>query len=140
VISADGHPDLTRYEQGQNTVDWANRKLVDVILKMDYRPSIDFAAMDTVRSRMANPEALALLISNMAHGTDLPPQQKPFARSGRWLADTIATVFKRYPETGIAVYFYKYLSDEQLNALRTGPFNPQNGPSARLQPPVVIIR
>ncbi len=122
LISADGHPDLTRYEQGQNTLDWVNRGLIDVILRMDYHPTINAIATDTSRSHMTNPKALTLLISNMAHGADLPPNQKPFARSGQWLADTIATISARWPDTGVAVYFYKYLSDEQIAALRAGPF------------------
>jgi uncharacterized lipoprotein YddW (UPF0748 family) len=140
LISADGHPDLTRYEQGQNTLDWVNRGLIDVILRMDYHPTINSIATDTSRSQMTNPKALTLLISNMAHGVDLPANQKPFARSGQWLADTITTVSTRWPDTGIAVYFYKYLSDEQIAALRTGPFRSDRDQAARIDPPALMLK
>lgn len=122
LISADGHPELTRYEQGQNSIAWANEGLVDVVFGMDYRPTIDGDAVDRVRSKLGNPNALAPLISNMAHGADLPPDRKPYSRSGKWLSDTITSISTRWPNTGVAVYFYKYLSDEQVEALQTGPF------------------
>lgn len=140
LISADGHPELTRYEQGQNSLDWVNRGLIDVILMMDYHPTINVKATDAVRSQMTNPKALTLLISNMAYGADLPPNQKPFARSGQWLADTIATISARWPDTGIAVYFYKYLSDEQMAALRTGPFRAERKQAARIDPPILTVK
>lgn len=140
VISADGHPELTRYEQGQNSLDWVNRGLVDTVLQMDYHPTINVSATDTVRKQMTNPKALTLLISNMAHGADLPAKQKPFARSGQWLADTITTVSMRWPDTGIAVYFYKYLSDEQISALRTGPFRSEREHAVRIDSPVLTVK
>ena len=140
VISADGHPELTRYEQGQNSLDWVNRGLVDVVFRMDYHPTINVSATDAVRKQMANPKALTVLISNMAHGADLPVNQKPFARSGQWLADTITTVSTRWPDTGIAVYFYKYLSDEQIAALGTGPFRSGREQAARINPPALMLK
>ena len=140
LISADGHPELTRYEQGQKSLDWVNKGYVDVILRMDYHPTIDVEATDAVRSQMANPKALTLLISNMAHGADLPANQKPFARSGQWLADTIATISVRWPDTGIAVYFYKYLSDEQIAALRTGPFRAERDQVAPHTPSALSVK
>jgi len=140
LISADGHPELTRYEQGQNSIDWVNRGLVDAVFRMDYHPTINSSATDTVRSQMTNPKALTLLISNMAHGADLPANQKPFARSGQWLADTIATVSARWPDSGIAVYFYKYLSDEQIAALRTGPFHTERDKAAPNAPSALSVK
>lgn len=140
LISADGHPELTRYEQGQNSLAWVNRGLVDVILQMDYHPIIDVKATDAVRSQMTNPKALTLLISNMAHGADLPSNQKPFARSGQWLANTITTISARWPGTGIAVYFYKYLSDEQIAALRMGPFRAASDNTAPDTPIMLSVK
>lgn len=127
-ISADGHPELTRYEQGQNSIAWANEGLVDVVFGMDYRPTIDGDAVNLVRRRLTNPNSLTPLISNMAHGPDLPPDKKPYPRSGKWLSDTITSISTRWPNAGIAVYFYKYLSDEQVESLQSGPF--KGSPSA----------
>ena len=122
LISVDAHPELTHYEQGQNSVDWVNRGIVDVIFQMDYHPTIDIAKTNAVRNRMTDPKRLTLLISNMAHGADLPQSEKPYARSGQWLADTINMISMNWPNTGIAVYFYKYLTEEQITTLSTGPF------------------
>ena len=120
LISADGHPELARYEQGQNTIDWLNKGLIDVILRMDYHPHIDHVATETVRGKITNPDALTLLISNMAHGADLPTGELPYSRSGEWLSSTMATISNQWPNTGVAVYFYKYLSEEQIAALKRG--------------------
>lgn len=128
LISVDGHPELPRYEQGQNSIAWVNGGLVDVVFGMDYHPTIDGDAVNRVRSKLTNPNALAPLISNMAHGVDLPPDRKPYSRSGKWLSDTVTSLSTRWPNTGVAVYFYKYLSDEQLEALHAGPFT--RSPSA----------
>ena len=140
LISADGHPELIRYEQGQNSLDWVNSGFVDVILRMDYHPTIDMQATDAVRSKMKNPKALTLLISNMAHGADLPANQKPFARSGQWIAETITTISLHWPNTGIAVYFYKYLSAEQIAALRTGPFHAEHDKAASNTPAILSVK
>jgi uncharacterized lipoprotein YddW (UPF0748 family) len=131
-ISADGHPELTRYEQGQNSIAWVNDGLVDLVFGMDYRPVIDGDAVNRVRSKLTNPNALAPLISNMAHGADLPPSRKPYSRSGKWLSDTIASISTRWPNAGIAVYFYKYLSNEQVESLQAGPFKRSISPPSGL--------
>jgi uncharacterized lipoprotein YddW (UPF0748 family) len=123
LISVDGHPELVQYMQGQNTVEWVKTGLIDVILQMDYHPKINVSATDAVRSRMNDPEALTLLISNMAYGADRPGSMKPYPRSGPWMANTISMIRTRWPNTGIAVYFYKYLTDEQIAALKEGPFS-----------------
>jgi uncharacterized lipoprotein YddW (UPF0748 family) len=140
LVSADGHPDLVRYEQGQNTVDWVNRGLVDVIFKMDYQPKINMTSIDEVRGRINDPNSLTLLISNMSIGSDLPTSKKPQARSGQWLANTISTIQRRWPETGVAVYFYKYLTDEQIVALKTGPFGERRNNVAPQVPTGLQVR
>ena len=121
-ISADvfvGHAPLN---QGQSSISWVNDGLLDVIFRMDYFRHINIESMDATRRELKNPNRQSLLISNMSNPDELSFGQKPFARDGKWLADTISMVFKRWPGTGIAVYFYKYLTDEQILALKNGPF------------------
>ena len=118
LISADvfvGHAPLS---QGQNSVSWVNSGLVDVIFRMDYSRKINAAAMDTTRRELHNPEKQSLLISNMSNPDDMIAGQKHFARDGKWLADTISMVNTSWPKTGVAVYFYKYLTDEQIAAVK----------------------
>ena len=127
LISADvfvGHAPLS---QGQNSVSWVNNGLFDVILRMDYTRQINVASMDATRRELNNPNSQSLLISNMSNSDELSLGQKHFARDGKWLADTISMISKRWPKTGIAVYFYKYLTDDQVNSLKNGPFHGQEG-------------
>jgi uncharacterized lipoprotein YddW (UPF0748 family) len=112
VISADAHPELTDYLNGQNSVDWANRGYVDVVFRMDYAPTIDIASMNAVRKRLNNPDAVTVLIGNY----DLiPAGAQP--RSGRWLVETLSDIALRWPRSGAAVYLYNQLSDDQVAAL-----------------------
>ena len=122
LISADvfaGHAPLT---QGQSSISWVNDGLLNIIFRMDYFRRINLESMDATRRELNSPNRQSLLISNMSNPDELSFGQKPFARDGKWLADTISMVFKRWPETGIAIYFYKYLTEEQILALKNGPF------------------
>lgn len=122
VISADvfvGHAPLN---QGQIPVEWANRGLIDVLLRMDYYRRPNLASMAATRQELRDPDAQTLILSNMTLDDELRRGEKHYSREGTWLADTIADVAARWPHIGIAVYFYKYLSDEQIEALKRGPF------------------
>ncbi len=121
LLSADvfvGHAPLS---QGQNSVSWINNGLIDVILRMDYGRQINIAAMDGTRRELSHPDKQSLLISNMSNPDEMVSGQKFFPRDGKWLADTSSKIRKLWPKTGIAVYFYKYLTDEQIAALQNMP-------------------
>jgi len=118
LISADvfvGHAPLS---QGQATAKWVNERVVDVVFRMDYSRRINVASMEATRHELNNANRQSLLISNMSNPAELGPGDKPFARDGKWLSETIGMITRRWPETGIAVYFYKYLSDEQIDSLK----------------------
>jgi hypothetical protein len=133
LISADAIPLIASADQGQNSIDWENQGLVDVLFRMDYYRSVDFQLTDKIRSRLKNQNALTLLISNVSGSEEMRPGQKHFARDGQWLAETVSAITRRYPKTGIGVYMYRYLSDEQIASLKTGPFQ-----SPLIQPPEPI--
>lgn len=138
LISADvfvGHAPLN---QGQSSISWVNDELLDVIFRMDYSRRINIESMDGTRRELNNPNRQSLLISNMSNPDEMSLGQKHFARDGQWLADTISMISKRWPGTGIAVYFYKYLTDEQITALKHGPF--QGREISRLVPPNLSIK
>jgi uncharacterized lipoprotein YddW (UPF0748 family) len=122
-VSIDAIPLQSGPEQGQASIRWINEGLVDAILRMDYFPKINVNVTDAVRAELSNPNALTLLICNMATEEELTtPTQPRFPRSGDWLARTVSMVQSRWPNTGMAVYFYKYFTDEQGAALKNGPF------------------
>lgn len=114
-------------DQGQNTVDWSNRGIIDVIFRMDYLRKIDVNLADTIRAELLNPDALTLMISNLSTYEEMKPGQKHFSRDGKWLADTLSQIRIKWPHTGTAIYMYKYLTDEQVTALKTGPYRIRAG-------------
>lgn len=131
VISVDGligHPPLS---QGQNVVAWANNGLIDVVFRMDYSRNLNIPSLDATRQELANPTVQSLMISNMTMDDELGRGVKHSAREGKWLADRITQVQDRWPGTGVAVYFYKYLTDEQIDALKQGPFRKPMMPPMR---------
>ena len=113
VISADAYPDLTDYLNGQNSVEWVNRGYVDVLFRMDYDKSINGAGTEAVRSRLNNPDRLTIIAGNY----DLV-REGALPRSGRWLVDTLQGIASRWPQSGVALYLYNQLSDEQVEALK----------------------
>jgi len=133
-ISVDAIPLQSGPEQGQASIRWINEGLIDAILRMDYFPRINVKVTDDVRAQLRHPAALTLLICNMATEEELTtPTQPRFPRSGDWMAETVSMIQTRWPATGLAVYFYKYYTDEQGAALRSGPFRerltPPGGPT-----------
>jgi uncharacterized lipoprotein YddW (UPF0748 family) len=118
LISADAIPDLAGAEQGQNSIAWLNQRIVDVVLRMDYYRNIDVKLTDSIRQRLTNPDGLSVLISNISNYEEMRPGQAHFARDGAWVANTVSLVHAHWPRTGIGVYFYKMLSDEQIAALK----------------------
>lgn len=130
IISVDVIPLIAGVDQGQNSIDWENKRLVDVLCRMDYYRNIDFDLTDKIRSRLKNPNALTVMIANMSLEEKLPDQDY-FSRDGKWFADTINTIQQRWPMTGVGVYEYRWLSDEQIAAIKAGPFKvlPLAGPT-----------
>jgi len=123
VISVDGligHPPL---DQGQDVVGWANNGLIDVVLRMDYSRQLNVPSLDATRKELSDPTVQAVLLSNMTMDDELGRGVKHSAREGKWLAERITEVESRWPGSGVAVYFYKYLTDEQIDAVRRGPFS-----------------
>lgn len=132
-ISADAIPGVASLDQGQNSLDWVNRRHIDALFRMDYYRAIDVSLTESLRGKLDNPDALTVLISNVSNAEEMAPGQAIFSRDGRWLADTIAMIRQRWPGTGNAVYLYSMLTDEQIAALKQGPF--KNKPRYRVNRP-----
>ena len=130
VISADVIPLIAGTEQGQNSIEWANRGWVDVLCRMAYYRDTDIALSEKIRGLLKNPNALTIVISNVSTSDEMTTPGKYYSRDGKWFAETISTILRRWPQTGVGVYEYKWLSDEQSAALKGGPF--------KLVPPVGV--
>ena len=120
-ISVDVIPLQAGPEQGQNSIDWANNGLVDVLCRMAYYRDIDINLTNKIRSLLKNPDALTVTISNVSTSDEMPIPDKYYSRDGKWFADTISLIFRNWPVTGVGVYEYRWLSDEQIAAVKAGP-------------------
>jgi hypothetical protein len=124
LISVDVIPGVAGLDQGQNSLEWVNHGMVDVLFRMDYYRKINVDLTDSLRSKLRNPDALALLISNVSVSEEMAPDQPHFSRDGKWLAETVNLIHQQWPGTGVGIYLFSMLSDEQVAALRAGPFSP----------------
>lgn len=122
LVSVDAIPGVAGKDQGQNSIDWVNQGLVDVLFRMDYYRRINVELTDYLRSQLNNPDTLTVLISDLNFPEELPRGQKISSRDGTWLTETIAMIQNQWPHTGIGVYLYSMLSDEQIAVLKNGPF------------------
>ncbi|MCG3117435.1 MAG: family 10 glycosylhydrolase [Candidatus Manganitrophus sp. SA1] len=123
IISIDGQPKAPGGElralEGRDELAWANYDWVDVVFGMDYRQRIDFENVDAVRSTLKQPEKMIVLFGNYDKMDD---QSEAIPRTGDLVAKYAAFAQRRWPGTGMGLYIYSKLTDEQVNALRTGPF------------------
>ncbi len=135
VISADVIPLQASVDQGQNSIAWENAGLVDILCRMDYYRNIDVTLTDTIRGRLRNPDALTVIISSVSTYDEMRSKDEFFSRDGRWFADTISLIANRWPNTGVAVYMYKWLSDDQIANAKQGPFRLSAPLNLRIQTP-----
>jgi hypothetical protein len=115
-ISVDGNAVSSAAQrplEGRDAILWANQNWVDVIFNMDYRPEIDISAAQAARAQLTDPGKLRLLVSNFDSIDD-----SPVPRSGKWMAKVIEFARRTRQDTGVGVYLYGLLSDEQIEALR----------------------
>lgn len=130
VISADVIPLQAGTDQGQNSIDWANKGLVDVLCRMAYYRDIDVTLTERIRSLLKRPDALTLVISNVSTSDEMRTPGDFYSRDGKWFVETIGMIQSRWPHTGVGVYMSRWLSDDQIAAVRAGPFKPAaEGPS-----------
>src|SRR3569833_4608243 len=121
IISVDGHPPPPGTPpslEGRNEVDWVKSGLINVIYKMDNSRDIDAAGTDAVRKQLSMLERLFTLFSNYDHREVQPAT----SREGALIAAYVEYAQHKWPGSGAAFYIYARMSDEQMHALRAGPF------------------
>jgi len=121
VVSIDGHvhgPAEHPDAHGRNEMPWVDAGWVDVVYNMDYGEHLGFGHVDAVRAAVSRPAAIVDLPGNYQR-TDTG---KVEPRAGRLVADHISYCQRRWPGNGVALYLYSMLSEEQIEALRAGPF------------------
>jgi Glycosyl hydrolase-like 10/Concanavalin A-like lectin/glucanases superfamily len=126
VISIDGHveiDDAVRSLQGRNELKWENRRWIDVIFNMDYQARIDFEKITFAQTNLSDRKKLVLLFGNYEHEDDLI-----VSRPGDIVAKYIEFAQRTWPGTGVALYLYTKLSDEQIKGLKSGVFKEDADP------------
>jgi hypothetical protein len=120
VISVDGHPGAPGFApnpEGRAEIRWASRNLVDTVFAMDYRPLPDADTFDVTRAAFSVAEKQVLLLGNYDSALD----KAPLPRVAGLVASLVSYTQRRWPGA-VGLYLYSMLSDEQVEALRSGPF------------------
>lgn len=121
IVSIDGHvhpPTSAPGTQGRNELPWIEAGWVDVVYNMDYGEHLGFETVNAVRAATGKPQAIVDLPGNYTRddaGSVIP-------RDAQLVADHISYCQRRWPGNGVGLYLYSMLSDEQIDALRAGPF------------------
>lgn len=121
IISVDGNPGVNGgpcSTEGRAEKAWADNGWIDVIYAMDYRERIDFVKIDLVRRELRDGDKLTVLFGNFDK-----KGVTTVARSGDLVAGYAEFARRKWPRSGIALYLYGKLTDEQIEALRSGPFS-----------------
>jgi len=122
LISVDGYPvprGAHRALEGRHETAWVNEGSVDVIFAMEYGERVDTERLDAVRRELYQPARLAVLFANY----DLPHRGEPAVpRPGALVAKYAAYAQRNWPAHTVAFILFWQMSDEQVFALRRGPF------------------
>jgi uncharacterized lipoprotein YddW (UPF0748 family) len=132
IISVDGHPTPSFFppnSEGRQEVKWANEDLVDLIFNMDYEQNPDFDLFEIVRKEMEEPGKLLFLLGNY----ERDPQKGLMPMCPTILKSNIEYVLRRWCSSGVGVYYYGQLSEEQIRVLSIGPFGKELVPEPYLR-------
>ncbi|MEA3402171.1 MAG: family 10 glycosylhydrolase [Armatimonadota bacterium] len=121
IVSVDGHPRPPGEPpdaNGRNELPWVEAGWVDVVYNMDYGRMLSWLRMDATRAACDPPAAIVELCGNYER-TD---EGQVVPREGKLVAKHIDFCRRKWPGNGVALYIWSMLSDEQIQALRAGPF------------------
>ncbi|MBI3802944.1 MAG: family 10 glycosylhydrolase [Nitrospirae bacterium] len=104
--------------QGDDSINWVDQGLSDVLYCMDYQPDPDTAKIRTWQAGMKRPQAVALLGGNF----DVTSTGVVVARDAARVAQIISEARTIGSGDGVALYIYSRLSDAQIQTLSTGVF------------------
>lgn len=128
VLSVDAVPELKREglaDNGRNPARWIDQGLIDVAYWMSYEPRLPVRRMEAVRRESAHPAGHVFLLGNYDDGERGIVSRDPSA-----VAKLIDYCRRKHSDgNGVALYIYSMLSDEQIKALRAGPFKELARPS-----------
>lgn len=113
VICAHGSDVPSTRLQGRNVIKWANEGVIDLISHGDYGARLKIEAIDREIDQLKDPGTLFVTLGNLEMDYSYYPSRSP-----ELLIRLIQFTSRRWPGNTIAIYFYKSLTDEQIDALR----------------------
>ncbi len=126
VLSVYGHPQLPDIglpvnQEGRREVMWARKGLINLIFCGEYGDQPDFQNVALISKEI--PPRVSALITLGNYGNLFGRSGKSIIpRDAKLVADFIACG-QRINKRGVALYLYSQLNDEQISALRHGPFS-----------------
>lgn len=108
--------------EGQNSIQWADQGLVDVVYSMDYRDPPDFQAVRTIQSKMKRPGALVMLCGDY---TTVGPAKTVVPKEANRVVQVLREARSIGFANGVGLYLYSMLGDEQVRLLRSDLFQSQ---------------
>ena len=144
-ISVDSHPVAKwTYLEGASSIAWANHGLIDIIFDMQYKREIDVAAVNDAKSKLLDTAKYVLLVGNYeSSSTD---KQRVWARDASLVAELLKkSQLHSQKARAAALYEYRFLNNEQIQAISWGPFNPAGKaasltPARKVNPPRLFVR
>lgn len=140
VVSVSSHAGLEALLiQGTDSISWANRGWIDVIFHMDYAP------LEKQRKQLLEKAHNSLTISGKLILMVANYERSLLLKNRVWPRDVEEVVklveySQKYGQgkNGTALYEYRFLTDEQIEALRTGPFRLDAIPSWKYKLPSLM--
>jgi uncharacterized lipoprotein YddW (UPF0748 family) len=124
IVSVDSHAGSEGWLlQGANSIDWANKGWIDILYHMDYAKlsSVNRTAIQSALARMLAPQKFVLLVGNYeASPSDDSKVWPRAALEVRQLIEYAQRV--NALSRNIALYEYRFMTDEQIELLSSGPF------------------
>lgn len=108
-------------EQGANGLVWAQNGWIDLIYHMDYGNPLNTSFLTQLREKVTDRTKVAILIGNYEVNPSNPAL--PTARSATQVLMLLNQSRQLWPESSVtALYEYRFLTEDQITALRSGPF------------------
>jgi hypothetical protein len=123
LLSVDGHPTPFASPEGRDEIRWANLGLVDYIFDMAYGEFPDVETPNLMRPRLNEPNHLVMLIDNYTERG-----KRLVSKDPALMMKVISYIRNRWG-SGIGVYLYSMLSDEQVEAFANGIFKTKAVPA-----------
>lgn len=123
VISVDTHVNNRRLTlEGADSIKWANSGYIDVVYDMQYGDELDISSFEQAKVSLHDPSKLVLMLGNFQRSVINKSTVEP-KQTGLFIDQVQKVLNIAGDSAAMAVYEYRYLEEEQVQALRAGPFS-----------------